>query len=141
MPVIGVRELSRQTADVLKELQSSGESVVITKQGKPIATLSAVDESEVQNLVLSLAPSIREISSTAEVDFTPTQTRSLEEVSEQLAEEASRSAEGQQAMRQARRVRAKRRAARTMKTKPMSSKKRKSARYVRSSRQSRQTAR
>ena len=38
MPVIGIRELSRETADVIKGLQSSGEPVVITKQGKPISS-------------------------------------------------------------------------------------------------------
>jgi prevent-host-death family protein len=98
MPVIGIRELSRETADVIKELQSSGEPVVITKQGKPVATLMAVDEAEAQNLVLSLAPEIRETSSTAEVQAAPRKTRSLEEVSEQLVEEASHSAEGRAAL-------------------------------------------
>lgn len=98
MPVIGVRELSRETADVIKGLQSSGEPVVITKQGKPIATLTAVDATEAQNLVLGLAPDIHETSSTAEVEASPRKTRSLDEVSEQLVEEASNSAEGRKAL-------------------------------------------
>ena len=98
MPVIGVRQLSRETADVIKGLQSSGEPVVITKQGKPIATLTAVDATEAQNLVLGLAPDIRETSSTVEVEASPRKTRSLDEVSQQLAEEASGSVEGRKAL-------------------------------------------
>ncbi len=98
MPVIGVRELSRGTADVIKGLQSGGEPVVITKQGKPIATLTAVDPTEAQNLVLGLAPDIRETSSTVEVEASPRKTRSLDEVSQQLVAEASRSVEGRKAL-------------------------------------------
>jgi prevent-host-death family protein len=98
MPVIGLRDLSRKTAEVVKELQSNGEPVIITKQGKPIATLTAVDETEAQNLVLSLAPDIRETSSTTEVEASPRKVRSLGEVDEQLVREASLSSEGRKAL-------------------------------------------
>jgi antitoxin (DNA-binding transcriptional repressor) of toxin-antitoxin stability system len=98
MPVIGLRQLSRETADVIAELKNSGEAFVITKQGRPVATLTRVDETQAQDLVLSLAPRIRESSSTAEVEVSPTKTRSLDEVSKQLAKEASRSDEGQRAL-------------------------------------------
>lgn len=102
MPVIGLRQLSRETAKVVKELQESGEPLVITKQGVPIATLTPVDASEAQNIVLGLAPAIRETSSTEEVDIAPRKTRSLDELSEELSEElvaeAAQSPEGQEAL-------------------------------------------
>lgn len=98
MPVIGLRQLSRETANVVEDLLHSDEPVVITKHGTPIATLSAVDESEVRDLVLGLSPEIKESSTTAEVELSSPGTRSLDEVSDELAEEAFRSAEGREAL-------------------------------------------
>lgn len=98
MPIVGIRELSRETAGVIELLQNSGEPVVITKQGKPIATLAPVDEAEAQNLVLSLAPEIHEISSSADVDVSPRKTRSIDEVSEELAAEALQTPDGRAAL-------------------------------------------
>jgi antitoxin (DNA-binding transcriptional repressor) of toxin-antitoxin stability system len=94
VPVIGIRQLSRETSDVIEKLIHSGEPVVITKQGQPVATLAPVDRAQVQDLVLGLAPSIREISSTTEVGVTPKKTRTLDEVSKQLAQEAAQTPEG-----------------------------------------------
>lgn len=99
MPIIGLRQLSRETSDVIKELQRSGEPVVITKQGRPIATIMPVDEVKAEDLVLGLAPSIREVSSTADVEaFSPERDRTIEDFSEQLAQEASRTADGRRAL-------------------------------------------
>jgi prevent-host-death family protein len=99
MPIIGLRQLSRETSDVIKELQSSGEPVVITKQGRPVATIMPVDETKAEDLVLGLAPSIREVSSTADVEaFSPERDRTIEEFSEQLAQEALRTADGRKAL-------------------------------------------
>jgi len=97
MPVIGLRQLSRETSEVIQELLSSGEPVVITKKGWPVATLAPVDETQVQDLVLSLAPSIKETSSITKVDVSPAKTRTLDKVSRQLAKEAARSAAGRKA--------------------------------------------
>jgi prevent-host-death family protein len=99
MPIIGLRQLSRETSDVIKELQNSGEPVVITKQGRPVATIMPVDETTAEDLVLGLAPSIREVSSTADVEaFSSERDRTIEEFSEQLAQEASRTADGRKAL-------------------------------------------
>ena len=40
MPVIGIRQLSREASGVINELEDSGEPVVVTKQGRPVATLT-----------------------------------------------------------------------------------------------------
>jgi prevent-host-death family protein len=94
MPVIGIRELSRETASVIEGLVESGEPVVVTKQGKPVAALTTVDPSQAQDLVLSLAPEIRQSSSSTDVPKSPRKTQDLDAVAAELIEEARESEEG-----------------------------------------------
>lgn len=66
MPVIGLRELSRKTGATVEQLEATGEPIIITKQGHPIAALVAVDRDRLQDLVLATAPEF--VRSTKEAD-------------------------------------------------------------------------
>jgi prevent-host-death family protein len=98
MSVIGIRQLSRETASVIEELVETGDPVVVTKQGRPVAALTAVDPSQAEDLVLSLAPQIRESSSSKDVSKAPRKIRDLDSVAAELIEEAAQSEEGRAAL-------------------------------------------
>jgi prevent-host-death family protein len=64
--VIGLRELSRETRAVIERIESTGAPAIVTKQGKPVAALIAVDGDRLRDLVLSAAPEF--VDSTREAD-------------------------------------------------------------------------
>jgi len=55
MPVIGVKELKSQTSLILRSLrQGKTKGYVITHRGRPVARLTAIEEDELEDLILSL---------------------------------------------------------------------------------------
>jgi len=56
MPIVGLRQLSRETGDVIEQLEKDGEPVVVTRHGKPIAALTAVSEEQAAAFALALVP-------------------------------------------------------------------------------------
>lgn len=56
MPVIGLRDLSRKTRDVVERLEHDEEPIIITRHGKPIATLSRVSEDQTAAVALAVVP-------------------------------------------------------------------------------------
>ena len=56
MPVIGLRDLSRKTRDVVERLEHDDEPIVITRHGRPIAMLSRVPEDQTASVALAVAP-------------------------------------------------------------------------------------
>lgn len=56
MPVVGLRQLSRETREVIEQLEKDGEPVVVTRHGKPIAALTPVSEQDAAALALAVVP-------------------------------------------------------------------------------------
>jgi prevent-host-death family protein len=56
MPTIGIRELSNNTSSVVEEVSRSGRPMLVTKNGKPVAALVAVDEDALLDYVLATSP-------------------------------------------------------------------------------------
>lgn len=56
MPTIGIRELSNNTSSVVEEVSRSGRPMLVTKNGKPVAALIAVDEEALLDYVLATSP-------------------------------------------------------------------------------------
>jgi prevent-host-death family protein len=98
MPIHGVGELNQQGSKILAQLEEDGEPVIITKQGTPIAVLSPLDREQVQDLTLSLAPAFVERRQRAQRELAQGRTSSLDEVTQELVNEAEESAEGQAAL-------------------------------------------
>jgi prevent-host-death family protein len=94
MPIYGVGELNQQGSKILAQLEEDGEPVVITKQGRPIAVLSALEGEQVRDLTLSLAPAFVERRRRAEEDLRAGRTRSVSEAREELERELEETEEG-----------------------------------------------
>jgi prevent-host-death family protein len=60
MPIVGLRDLSRNTREVIEQLEKDGEPVVVTRHGKPIAMLKGVAEEDAATLSLAAVPANRE---------------------------------------------------------------------------------
>jgi prevent-host-death family protein len=54
MPLIGVRELREQTAEVLRRVREEKAEYVITHQGRPIAMLLPVDAEAVEEAIVEV---------------------------------------------------------------------------------------
>jgi prevent-host-death family protein len=56
MAVVNVRDLQRNPARVLHDLEESGRPVFVTRNGRPVAVLMPVDEDALLDYVLANAP-------------------------------------------------------------------------------------
>ena len=56
MPIVTVRDLQRNPAGVLRQLEERGRPTFVTRYGRPIAVLMPVDEEELYDFVLGHAP-------------------------------------------------------------------------------------
>lgn len=56
MSIVTVRDLQRDPARILKELEDNGRPTFVTRRGRPIAVLMPLDEEELYDFVLSNAP-------------------------------------------------------------------------------------
>ncbi len=55
MPMIGVRELREQTAQVLRDIQENKVEYIVTHQGRPVALLLPLDSEKVETAILQTA--------------------------------------------------------------------------------------
>ena len=55
MPMIGVRELREQTAQVLRHIEEEKEEYVITNQGRPVAVLLTIDSDQFEAAIRQAA--------------------------------------------------------------------------------------
>lgn len=56
MPIVNVRELSRRTSRVIGAVVRTGRPAVVTRGGRPIAVVSALDSDDLEDWVLAHAP-------------------------------------------------------------------------------------
>jgi antitoxin (DNA-binding transcriptional repressor) of toxin-antitoxin stability system len=87
MPIIGVRQLCRDSRKVFADLAKTGEPVIIARHNKPIAALVRVDESQMTDLVLSAAPEFLESVREADEDLAAGRAEPLGAVLADLADE------------------------------------------------------
>jgi prevent-host-death family protein len=105
MPVIGIRELSRDTSRVIKDFERTGEPVVVTREGRPIGALVPVDQEQFEDLVLATAPEFRRSRRRSEKAVKEGRTRSVREVArERGVKSARRSPKGRELTEWAREV-------------------------------------
>ncbi len=86
MPVIGVRQLCRQTTEVFEELERTGAPVVIARHGKPVAALIHVNESQLNELILAAAPEFVASRRAADEALTRRDVQPMSEVIAELSE-------------------------------------------------------
>jgi prevent-host-death family protein len=56
METVGVRDLANRASAVLDQLEQGGQSVIVTRRGRPIAVLSPIDAEEFYDYVLAHSP-------------------------------------------------------------------------------------
>ena len=85
MPTIGIRELSNNASSVVEEVARSGRPTLVTKNGKPVAALVAIDEDALLDYVLATSPEyVRTINSAQTEIALGNRGRDLEEVLAEL---------------------------------------------------------
>ena len=58
MGIIGVRELRQRASEVLRRVEK-GEPTIVTRHGRPVATITSFSEADLEDYVLSLHPEAR----------------------------------------------------------------------------------
>lgn len=56
MESVGVRELANRASAVLDALEAGGQPVLVTRHGRPVAVLSAIDTEAFHDWILAHAP-------------------------------------------------------------------------------------
>lgn len=70
MATIGIRELANHTSAVVDEVNRTGRPTLVTKNGRPVAVLAAIDEEELLDHVLANSPEYVRSMRTAEREIT-----------------------------------------------------------------------
>lgn len=58
MPFVSMRDLQRNTAQIVNDATDSGKPVVVTRHGKPVAILTATDEDAFEDWMLARLPDL-----------------------------------------------------------------------------------
>ena len=90
MPTVSIRDLARRSSQVVEDVSKSGRPAIITRRGKPVGALIAIDPDELEDFVLANAPEYARSMRDADADLATGRTRTLADVVEDLgAEKAS----------------------------------------------------
>lgn len=69
MELINARELARRTSWILEEVETAGRPFLVTKHGRPIATILPIDNEELEDFLLTHAREYVESMEEAEVEL------------------------------------------------------------------------
>lgn len=84
MPTVSIRDLARRSSRVVDDVSSSGRPAIITRRGKPVAALIAIDPDELEAFVLANAPEYARSMRDADADLAKGRTRTLADVIDEL---------------------------------------------------------
>lgn len=80
MATISIRELGRNPSRVVDEVVRSERPAIITRHGRPVAAMVAVDPDELEDFVLARAPEFVRSVRAANADLRAGRVRSADEV-------------------------------------------------------------
>lgn len=84
MPTISIRDLARRPSRVVADVVSSGRPAIITRRGKPVGALIAIDNDELEDFVLANAPEYAASIRDADADLAAGRTQPLSDVMDQI---------------------------------------------------------
>lgn len=84
MPIIGVRELARRNRELLDKVEKEKVPYLVTRNGRPVAALVPVDPADAERYVLAAAPEFVESRRQADAEIAMGETRSLEDVTQEM---------------------------------------------------------
>lgn len=80
MVIVGIRELVRNASKIIQEIETTGQPVIVTRHGRPVAALWPIDEEALEDFVLARAPEFVESMQEAEGDYREGRAQLAEEV-------------------------------------------------------------
>ena len=84
MPTISIRDLGRRPSQVVDEVVRSGRPAIITRHGRPVTAMVAIDPDELEDFVLAHAPEFARSRRAANADLKAGRVRRAEEVFAEL---------------------------------------------------------
>ena len=84
MPTISIRELGRNPSRVIDDVVRSGRPAIITRRGRPVTAMVAVDTDELEDFVLAHAPEFTRDRRAADADLRAGRVRRADEVFREL---------------------------------------------------------
>jgi prevent-host-death family protein len=84
MGTIGIRELSRNASQVVGRVSTTGSPMIVTKHGRPVAAIVAVDPEALEDFVLATAPEYVAARRAADADLVAGRTRPAAAVFDQI---------------------------------------------------------
>jgi prevent-host-death family protein len=84
MGTIGIRDLSRNTSRVIEQVASTGSAMIVTKHGRPVAAVIAVDPDALEGFVLANAPEYASSMRAADADLAAGRVRPASAVFQEL---------------------------------------------------------
>jgi prevent-host-death family protein len=80
MSTITIRDLGRRPSQVVDEVIRTGRPAIITRHGRPVTAMVAVDPDELEDFVLAHAPEFVRAARAADADLRAGRTRPADEV-------------------------------------------------------------
>lgn len=84
MGMIGIRDLSRNASRVIDRVAGTGDPMIVTKHGRPVAAVIAVDPDALEDFLLATAPEYAAAIRAAESDLRAGRARPASEVFDEL---------------------------------------------------------
>jgi prevent-host-death family protein len=84
VPTVSIRDLARRSSKVVNDVTSSGRPAIITRRGKPVGALIAIDPDELEDFVLANAPEYARSMRDADADLARGRTRTLSDVIDEI---------------------------------------------------------
>lgn len=78
MATVTLRELARNMASVIQGVQSSGRPALVTRNGKPVVALMPIDETALEDWLLTQSAEITRMAVEADPDLDAARSRSVE---------------------------------------------------------------
>ena len=79
MPVVNIRQLARSTSQVIGTVARTKRPVLVTRGGRPIAVVSALDAEDLEDWILANAPEFVQSMREADSDIAAGRTISLDD--------------------------------------------------------------
>ena len=79
MTTVSIRDLQRNPSEVVGAVERSGRPAIVTRNGKPVAAIMAVDEEALEDFVLANAPEFVKAMREADAELASGETTTLAE--------------------------------------------------------------
>jgi prevent-host-death family protein len=80
MPSVTIRDLSRNTSEVIDGVRETGRPAFVTRNGRPVAVLTPLNEEDLEDYLLATHPEIIQSIAEAERDIAAGRTISFDDL-------------------------------------------------------------